>query len=86
MIGGKYHRTKIEIAADQCVVKIAIPPNLTADQIINICETPVELEVEIYGIVDNILGEYGIFPEDVFLKINISPVEFLKTLVLDYVR
>ena len=91
LIGGKFHRHKIEIPSNDWEVKMPISPslgmfslnkNIPMSDYIDLAN----IEIEEYAHSDCILGEFGIFPDNVFLYKKTNILEFLRNLVLDYVR
>jgi hypothetical protein len=86
LIGGKFHRLKVEVESNSFVYRIAIPSNFSVAELNNLHCEPNKIETIEYAQVASIFGKIGIFPEDMFLLSGIDPVEFLKNIVLAYVR
>jgi hypothetical protein len=85
LIGGKFHRQKVEVDNGNNIIKMAVPSDCSS------LRSQIDLgyihhEYFEYAQVDSIFGEYGIIPKDVFLQVGIDPVDFIRHLVLDYTR
>lgn len=89
LIGGHYHRHKIRINNYARHMRMPIPSKHMP--LMNLKDAQpdyyhIESQVETYSRVECIYGIELMFPEDMYLYDKIDPIEFLKTLVLDYLR
>lgn len=84
LIGGKFHREKVKIENNQRIIRMPIPP--CAGWVCDGLPEIHEREYIEYAQIHSIFGEYGIIPDNVFFEKDSNVVEFLRKLVLDYVR
>jgi len=85
LIGGKFHRKKVEVKLNQHTVNMASPSDYGLLEK-EVGFEPSINEITVYGEVSSIFGITSIIPSDIFFNCGIDPILFLKNLVLDYVR
>lgn len=87
LLGGKFHRKEISVHPGQSIVRMALPPDIRVPLNRDIpAFEMIHPETEDYQRLYSVFREMNVFPDNVYLSTKIDPVEFLKNLVLDYLK
>ena len=85
LIGGQFHRKKVEIQDGQRTIEVPIPEECKFSSKLSIEEYHPIKKVK-YSEVGYLLGNYELFLEGFFLEETINITVFIRNLILDYIR
>lgn len=86
LIGGSFHRQKINLNYPSNTIKMPLPFNLAIPYDPKVNFHTEEIKTETYRRVGYVYELPGIFPDNIFLYEKLDPIQFLKNIILDYLR